>query len=189
LIVIWLVVNVPPWPVFGGQSLALLAVKTGLFLGPTFTTVQDEIFPLTYTLIWASIIFSFYLFKTKFKLNQVRSLVLSLTFPFAFVGLFEEIWQNLWIVRGLPPPLSNEIWMAAWTALGFSTVQYWHLKRRSVLILSLLAIFFAIWTVTGYSQLGSSKGLFVPALNLVTKSLTFLLFASLLYDGSRESAN
>ena len=114
----------------GGQSLALLAVKTGALVGPTFTSVQDEIFPLTYTLVWISILLSLFIFRSKIKLDWVRSVVMAITFPFAFVGSFEEIWQNLWVDRGLPPPLANEIWMASWTLLGFSTVLYWRLKKE-----------------------------------------------------------
>jgi hypothetical protein len=121
-IVIWLIVNIPPWQIMGGQSLALLALKTGALGGPTFTSVQDEIFPLTYTLAWVSIAFSLFIFKFRIKLEWVRGIIMSTTFPFAFVGSFEEIWQNLWVVRGLPPPLANEIWMISWTLTGFSTI-------------------------------------------------------------------
>ena len=110
---------------------------------------------------------------------------MAITFPFAFVGSFEEIWQNLWVDRGLPPPLANEIWMASWTLLGFSTVLYWRLSRKSIAMLLSLVILFAIWLVAGYPQLGSSQGFLVPALNLITKSLTFLIFATSLYEGSK----
>ncbi len=184
-IVAWLLVNVPQWQIFGGESLAVLALKTGVLLGPTFTSVQDEIFPLTYSLIWVSIVFSLYLFRSRIRLNWIRSLVMCLTFPFAFVGTFEEIWQNLWVFRGLPPPLGNEIWMASWVVVGFSTLQYWRHSRKSLAMIIVLGIFFSIWVATGYDQLGSSSGLLVPALNLITKSLTFLLFATLLYEGSK----
>jgi len=118
-IVIWLLVNTPPWQIMGGQSLALLAVKTGALVGPAFNSIQDEIFPLTYMLVWLSIAFSLFIFRKRIKMDWARSIVMSVTFPFAFVGVFEEIWQNFWVVRGLPPPLANEIWMASWTCWDF----------------------------------------------------------------------
>ncbi|MFI5419569.1 MAG: hypothetical protein ACHQ1H_01235 [Nitrososphaerales archaeon] len=183
---IWLFVNVPPWQIFDGQSLALFMVRTGLLMGPTSGSVQSEIFPLTYFLAWASIVIALYLLKTKVKLNWVRALILSVTFPFAFVAFFEEIWQNLWIVRDLPPPISNEIWMASWVVLGCSTIQFWKFSKKSLIVLLVLILGFGTWAASGYQQLSETNNLLIPILNWITKSGTFLLFAFLLYDGTKR---
>jgi len=155
-------------------------------MGPTNNSVQSEIFPLTYGLAWFSIIFSLYLFKFRLGLNWARSLILSFTFPFAFVGVFEEIWQNLWVVRGLPPSIANEIWMASWVVVGFSSVLYWRVTKKSFFVLAILVLGFGDWAATGYQQLGSTSGLFVPLLNWITKSLAFMLLAILLLDGTKK---
>jgi len=184
---IWLIVNVPPWQIFNGQSLVLIMVRTGLLMGPIFGSVQIEIFPLTYVLAWVSVVIALYLFKSKVKLNWVRALVLSFTFPFAFIAFFEEIWQNLWIVRGLPPPLSNELWMASWLTLGCSTIQFWKFSKKSLFVLLVIILSFGIWATSGYQQLSETSGLFVPVLNWTTKSGTFLLLDLLLFDGAMGS--
>jgi len=182
-LIIWLIVNVPRWEIFSGQSLALLLVRIGLLMGPTFNSTQIEIFPLTYVLAWTSIIIALFLFRSKVRLNWIRTLILSFSFPFAFIAFFEEIWQNLWTARGLPPPLSNEIWMLSWLIFGFSTIQFWRFSKKSLLALFVIAIGFGFWVITGYQQLAETGSLLVPLLNWATKLVTFVLFAFLLLDG------
>ncbi len=185
-IITWLAVNLPPWQFFGGQSLALFTLKTGILLGPTFGKVQSQIFPLTYTLAWGSIFCALYLLRSRIQLDWIRSLILSFTFPFEFLGVFEEIWQNLWIVRGLSPPLSNEVWMVSWVIVGLSTLPYWRLTKKSILVLLGIALAFSLWALSGYHQLGETSSILVPALNWITKTLVAVFFALLMFDGTKS---
>lgn len=180
---IWFAINLPPWSIFGGKSLAVFGLQTGLLLGPTFTYPQNLIFPLTYLMAWVSLVSALVFSRKNLGLNWIRSIFLSLSFPFAFVGFFEEIWQNLWIFRGIPPALSNEVWMLSWVILGFSSVIYWKPKIKSWVTLGALIISFSIWLSIGYPQLGGGD-IKVIVLNWITKILTFLLFFFLFYDGS-----
>jgi hypothetical protein len=183
--VFWLFVNIPPWSFFGGRSMALLVLGWGTGMSAT-----NSIFPFTYAMAIFTSVFSFIRFRK--YLRGTGSAFLSVTTPFAFVGTFEAVYQNLgyferpsiFHTRG-----PGELLLASWIILGLASFPFWKLSKKFYILVAADIIGFAIWTLVGYPQIYETGPLSEYAfwLNLVTKLSFGLTFLALLYDGTRQS--
>jgi len=69
-----------------------------VFVWGTFQSSTNLIFPLTYFMAWASLLYAFYILRSRIRLNTTKAIILSMSVPFAATGLFEGIYQNLFML-------------------------------------------------------------------------------------------
>jgi hypothetical protein len=110
-----------------------------------------------------------------------RSLLTSLTLPFAFVGLYEILW-HLIPNSGASLNTPGLIYCLSWLAVGCFSVRQWRLDLSSILMIVTEVVLFGVWYSVGFLS-----PLSVP-LNIITKVLMALVFIRLLQVGSRKIA-
>lgn len=125
------------------------------------------------------------------RASTVVRILLAMTTPFAFLSVFEIVYQHLFLLARpslFKTDLPGEIILASWILLGFTTISHWKLSKISLVILVTLTGTFALWSLVGYPQIYEGNGLFAEAFafNAASKSLTALLFLSLLWEGGRS---
>jgi hypothetical protein len=188
LLSFWLIVNVPPWPMFNGSILFLIARwgTVGILSGST-----NSVFPLTYAVAIIIFIFFFTRFRKNTSLGWKRSFLLSVTIPFGFVAFFETLYQAVFsFVRPeiFHIPLSGQLLLTSWLLLGLSTMPYWKITKKFYLLVVLDIVGFLIWVGIGYPQIYEIGPLSIYALvlNYVTKFTVALTYAVLIFDGTRK---
>lgn len=156
----------------------------------SFTRPANAIFPLTYSLA----IFSFIIAFIRINTGLPVRLLLSASFPFAFVQTFETIYQKLgYALTPLafagtiqPQVLAVE---ASWLLLGFSTIPLWRWSRKGLASLLFLIAGFALWALVDYPSAPRLQPLGIGlALNIALKIDSALLFTALLYEGTRTQS-
>jgi hypothetical protein len=180
--VFWLAVNLPPWSFFDYKSMALILLGWG-----TGTSATNLIFPLTYAMAIFTIVFSFIRFHR--NLGKVRSAFLAITTPFAFVGVYEAVYQNLsYFVRPsiFSTDAAGELLLASWILLGLASIPFWRPSKKFYVLVALDIIGFAVWAMLGYPQIYELNSLngYALVLNSITKISFALTFLALLHDGS-----
>ncbi|MFI5419663.1 MAG: hypothetical protein ACHQ1H_01710 [Nitrososphaerales archaeon] len=184
----WLIVNVPPWPMYGGSILVLVARwgTVGAVSGST-----NSIFPLTYGLALFIFIFFYFRFRKNVGFDRKRSLLLSATIPFGFVAFFETVYQELFFVvrpQLFHTPPSGQLLLASWILLSLSTVPFWKITKKFYLVIAVDISGFLIWLALGYPQIFETGPLTIYALilNIVTKFTFALTYIVLIYDGTEK---
>ncbi|MFI5420756.1 MAG: hypothetical protein ACHQ1H_07280 [Nitrososphaerales archaeon] len=187
----WLIVNVPPWPMYGGSILVLVARwgTVGVLSGST-----NSIFPITYALAIFIFFFFYFRFRKNVGLDRKRSLLLSATIPFGFVAFFETVYQELFsAVRPqlFHTPPSGQLLLASWILLSLSTVPYWKLTRKFYPVIAVDIGGFLIWLALGYPQIYETgpPTVYALILNIVTKCSFALTYIVLIFDGTTKQPN
>lgn len=186
-IAIWAVIDIPPYPWFGGQSVLYTMIQwstLGLLDG-----TSNPIFPFTL----ATAIVSFLLalaWLSEAGLGKIRSLLLAISFPFAFTSSFELVWQNAFLIVRPGPfkgTLLADVLFGSWLLLGLSTIGYWQITRKFYIALISLMAGFGGWFAAGYPQIFIPSELWLAfPLNIATKILFASVFLVLLYDGTSK---
>jgi len=145
----------------------------------TFQQNANTIFPYT----WASalILFAYglVLFSKKFKLDAVRTIVYSLSLPFAATSLFEIIWQNI----GSGMHIGNQtaityIVNISSIALIGTYFKFWNSEKYFLyLVISYLAGWI-LWMSAGFPQITDSNPVIAQEafiFNVIMKVLTFVV--------------
>jgi hypothetical protein len=127
----------------------------------------------------------------KVKANRVSAFLLAMSMPFAFVGGFEAVYQNLGFF--FRPDIfrvdaAGQVLLCSWVLLGLAAAPYWRITPKAILSAAAIAIGFGLWVAFGYPQIYENGGLieYALALNIITKFAFFLLFFVLLYDGTKR---
>ena len=154
------------WASFGTLDSAWqVIVRVG-----TFQKI-NAVYPFTFGAILASVTLAYF---------YTRSLITSLTFPFAFIGLYEIAWHVI-PGSGQFPNIHGITYILSWILVGCVSIRDWRLdKLASFAVLAEMGLF-AIWFVVGF---GSEYSLL---LNIVTKILMALIFIEVLRAGARRN--
>jgi hypothetical protein len=187
----WVVVNVPSYDWYHGSifGLVLYWTITGSFADHS----SNSIFPLTFA--FAMITFFFAVVRLRrFKVDWFSTLLLAMSMPFAFVGGFEAVYQNLgFFFRSdvFRIDTAGQILLCSWVLLGLATAPYWRITLKAILSAAVIIIGFGFWVAFGYPQIYETGALseYALALNIITKFAFFLLFFVLLYDGTKSSGS
>ncbi len=178
---VWLLVNLAP--LFG--SFSMLEILLGW---ATFTRQLNTLFPVTYALAIISFLFALW----RLKGNPLQRLLLSLSFPFAFVQSFDTIYNKLGYLlhpkafAGTMNPAIILVEMS-WLVLGLSTLTFWRLTKKSMAPLLLFLGGFILWAVLDYPSISGLQPVGVGlVLNIALKIDAAALFIVLLYDGTSQ---
>jgi hypothetical protein len=185
-ITFWLIVNVPPWPMYGTSIVLLI-----LSWGTVRIASTNSIFPLTYLAAFFTVFFALTRFRLNLRLSWLKSLALALTTPFAFTATFETVYQNLsFFARPaiFETNAPGELLLASWILLGFSSLFYWRPSKKFFGILAVDVAGFALWAAVGYPQIFEINQMtnLAYAFNILTKLSFALTFIILIYDGTRK---
>ena len=182
---IWIFVNVPPYPYGLGDFWGALATATTGRVG-IFRGMPNIVFPYTYATAILSFLIALYIFWRRRKLPFSQSFLFAGTFPFAQTSSF-EIMYNYNGVLATPTKfafsqatlLVISIGWFSWLLLGISTIGYWRWSRLSTVMVACIAVFWTAWDLVGFPQYfeGSSFGAVV---NIALKLLYAGFFISLL---------
>lgn len=169
----------PPWPSVGSVSIVGVMLD---WIGNLLRGKSTPIFPVTVILSVLSFALAIVGLRKHHNLSRARSAFIGSTFPFCFVALYEEAWQNTGLLARpsiFTLSIPGELVLLSWVAVGLSTIEYWKWTSRSLILVATIAGLWMLWLVLGYPQW--FEGSYVAlAINLVTKFQFFLLFVFLL---------
>jgi hypothetical protein len=184
----WVVVNVPSYDWYHGSILGQVFywAITGSFVNRS----TYSIFPLTLPLAIITFFFAIVRLR-KLQVNRVSAFILAMSMPFAFVGGFEAVYQNLGFF--FRPDIftldaAGQALLCSWVLLGLAAAPYWRITLKAILSAAVVIIGFGFWVAFGYPQIYENGALteYALALNIITKFAFFLLFFVLLYDGTES---
>ncbi len=135
-------------------------------------TFQDanSIYPFTFGAIIVTLLAGYML---------TRSLLTTVTLPFAFLGLYEILWH---VIPNSGPFMNTAglLYCLSWVALGCASITQWSLDRFAILMICIEAFLFGVWFEVGFLS-----PLSIP-LNIVTKVLMALIFIWALQVGTAK---
>ncbi|MGD0250679.1 MAG: hypothetical protein ABSB97_07340 [Thermoplasmata archaeon] len=144
LVLAWLVINVglfPAYPAF--------LVRVG-----TFETGASAIFPYTWTSSLLLFVYSLWLFRIRYGLDYVRTVVFALSLSFAATSLFEIIYQNIGSGLGIGnQQFEGQLINASAIALALSTVRFWRASKPLLFAVLLFVAGWILWVSAGYPQI------------------------------------
>ena len=154
-----------------------------------FARSTNGLFLLTYGLAAFSFLFALW----RLRLSPTRRLLLAISFPFAFVQGFEIVYSKLGYLLHATPfegTMRPAIILVelSWLLLGFSSFPFWRFTKKTLAPVVFFIGGFLLWAFSDYPQTPGLQPFGVGlALNIALKIDAFVLFSTLLYDGTTGS--
>ncbi len=161
----------------------LYHMGTWQFQGTDYTSI----YPFTYATALALFFFALFSFRFRFRLDWFRTVLFSVSLPFAATSLFEEIYQNLGFalhVQYIAPPFDAHLINISSILFGLVSVNYWRVTKAFYAMLMGFTFLWCLWVAAGYPQIyGSSDLVFAYSVNILLKVLSYALFGVLVEGG------
>ncbi|MHB8565493.1 MAG: hypothetical protein ACYC7D_04595 [Nitrososphaerales archaeon] len=143
----------------------------------------DAIFPFTYASALALFLFGVYAFRFRLRLDWLRTVIFSVSLPFAATSLFEETYQDIGVilhVANITPSFSSHVINVSSVLFGLVSMGYWRRSRIFYATAFAYVLLWGIWVGLGYPQIYEQSSFnFVYLINAVLKVMSYSLFALL----------
>jgi hypothetical protein len=144
---VWLVVNLGLYPAY-----PQFLVRAGVLQSRV-----SEIFPYTWASSLLLFVYGVWLFRVRYRLDYLRSVVYALSLSFAATSLFEILYQNIGAGAGVGnQQLEGQLINLSAIALALSTVRFWRVSKPWLVAVLAFAAGWVAWRAVGYPQIYDS---------------------------------
>ncbi len=181
LFALWITVNFGLYPAYPA-----FVLRVGTFEGRA-----SSIFPYTWVSSFFLFVYGLWLFKTRYRLDYVRTAAFAVSLSFAATSLFEIIYQNIGIGTGVGNQyIERQLINLTAIGLAFSSLRFWRASKPLLYSVLLFLTGWILWMSVGYPQIFDSNPTLAQhayVFNAALKVGSFILMGLLVSFAGRET--